>query len=225
MLVLYLAFYKSYLSEHGKQLALKEHVEELTKKVEKIKSEIEFFAQTRFDLATNERAAILDYHSKYIAWKNSILIQTPGVINEDNCSDPTEVFTNESHVKELHYKNSEGRLDLFLKLNEKFLDSRNKLNVVCYQLQHVYNKSFIEVQKVWKLYRIDKSGATTPAELKKIHEKMYGEYEGLLDKYYKNRLDKHKELLDAEVYVEQYLKDALFKDVEQRDPPSPSVND
>ena len=39
ILGLHLVFFKSYLHEKGKQLALKEDIEEITRKVEKIKTE------------------------------------------------------------------------------------------------------------------------------------------------------------------------------------------
>lgn len=72
VLLLYVAFFKSYFQEKGRNLATKEDVEEITKLVEKVKSRLQFSLQATLSLRAEEHQALIDYFSKYSAWLSAI---------------------------------------------------------------------------------------------------------------------------------------------------------
>lgn len=92
---LYLAFFKSYFQEKGKNLATLEDIEEITSKVEaiktdfireteKLKLEIQFTNQIKFSLKSEELKSLLDFYEKYYLWLNILLDFYFSSYNEDN---------------------------------------------------------------------------------------------------------------------------------------------
>ena len=63
--VLYLAFFKSYFQEKGKNLATQEDIEGITKKVESIRSELQYSLEAGLSWRTEEHNCLVDYYSKY----------------------------------------------------------------------------------------------------------------------------------------------------------------
>lgn len=210
LLGLYMAFFKSYFSEHGKQLALKDHIEELTRKVENVKSEIDFLTKTKFDLATNERSAIIDYHSNYYDWRNTVLNLYPSVINEDNF-DSKDQFINESRTKELLTKNSEERLSLF-QTSEQPNKSKTEMVIACMKLQHHAAKYFSLVAKEYLNLHYTKKAKPVEEHLE-ITKEHYQNIEELLDKFMSEKIQLFKELKAIENEVNAQLKYQLFKEV------------
>ncbi len=211
VLGLYMAFFKSYFSEHGKQLALKEHIEELTKKVETVKAEINFFTQTKFDLGTNERNAILDYHSKYFDWRNSVLALFPSVINKNNC-DSWEQFIDEVRIKELFTQNADERLNLFDN-STKLIEIKKNTKIACMEIQHDAERVFSKVSREYMIYNIKMKVAeqNTQLELQKEH---YDKIEVLNNEFRKRKLDSFAALVLLENSLNDYLREQLFKEVE-----------
>ena len=70
---LYLALVKSYFQEKGKNLATKEDIEETTKKIERVKSDVGILTQRKISLSAEKQNSLLDFNSKYAAWLNYIL--------------------------------------------------------------------------------------------------------------------------------------------------------
>jgi hypothetical protein len=211
ILGLYMAFFKSYFSEHGKQLALKEHVEDLTKKVETVKSEIDLLTKTKFDLATNERTAILDYHSKYFDWRNSTLALYPSVINESNF-DTKDLFFNEVRTKELFAQNSEERHNLFdnsKELNEIKKDTK----IACMNMQHHAEDYFDRTAYEYMMFHNLKK--TNPLEkhldLQKEH---YDKIKVILQEFRDKKIELFKKSVQLENKLNEYLRGQLFKELQ-----------
>jgi flagellar basal body-associated protein FliL len=70
--LLYMAFFKSYFQEKGKNLATKEDIEEITKKVESIKTGLQFSLEAKLSWRAEEHDALVDYYSKYGALLSGI---------------------------------------------------------------------------------------------------------------------------------------------------------
>jgi hypothetical protein len=66
-------YVKSYSKEKGKNLATKEDIEEITQKVETVKSEIGLLAQKQTNYYTERYSSLIDCHGKYNMWINVIL--------------------------------------------------------------------------------------------------------------------------------------------------------
>ena len=73
LLALYIAFFKSYLQEKGKNLATKEDIEEITRKVETIKGELQFSTQLKFSLKNEERNTIIHCYERFSFWLTVLL--------------------------------------------------------------------------------------------------------------------------------------------------------
>lgn len=210
ILGVYMAFIKSYFSEHGKQLALKEHVEELTKKIETVKSEIDFLTKTKFDLATNERSAILDFHSKYYDWRNSLLKLYPSVINETNF-DTYDQFFNDARTKELFTQNAEERLNLFENTAE-LIELKKGTLIACLEVQQLAQEYFGNVAYEYMLYQHHKK--TNPIENHlDIQKEHYEKVKVILKEYREKKLILFKKLIPLENNLNNYLRKQLFKEI------------
>lgn len=211
LLGLYMAFFKSYFSEHGKQLALKEHVEELTKKVETVKSEIDLLTKTKFDLATNERTAILDYHSKYYEWRNSMLTLYPSVINENNF-DSKDQFFNDVRTKELFAQNSEERLNLFDKSNE-LIEIKRDTKISCMEMQHLAENYFGRAAFEYMMFHNSKK-VNPPEKHLDLQKEHYDKLKVIYQEFREGRIELFKKLIPLENKLNQYLRTQLFKEIE-----------
>lgn len=72
LFVLYLAFFKSYFSEKGKNLATQEDVQRITSLVENVKVQLQFSLQAKLVLKREEHDALLQYYSKLYAWVEAV---------------------------------------------------------------------------------------------------------------------------------------------------------
>ena len=90
---LYLALFKSYFQEKGKNIATSEDIEELTLKVESVKQQfLEKNAnlKAKLDLLTNlqishkndERLALIDFHKSIKQWIGLLTESTPSLVND-----------------------------------------------------------------------------------------------------------------------------------------------
>jgi hypothetical protein len=91
----YLAFFKSYLTEKGKQAALKSDLDEITDTVESIKNEfikeqellktdLQRILNNEVSYRSEERDAILKFHGTISEWKYSMLALNYGTYGKSN---------------------------------------------------------------------------------------------------------------------------------------------
>ena len=91
---LYLIFFKSYFKEKGRQLAVKEDIEEITSKVEGIKNN--FISQNELlkanlqitnsniiNVNAKKQSYLLDYFANYSVWKTAVFNASPTQISEN----------------------------------------------------------------------------------------------------------------------------------------------
>jgi hypothetical protein len=69
-------YFKKYSQEKGKNLATKEDIEEITEKVETVKSEIGLFLQKKISYHTEKYSAMIECHGKFYVWINTLLNTT-----------------------------------------------------------------------------------------------------------------------------------------------------
>ncbi len=141
---LYLAFFKSYFQEKGKNLATLEDIEEITSKVEaiktdfireteKLKLEIQFTNQIKFSLKSEELKSLLDFYEKYYLWLNILLDFYFSAYNEDNRESlkDAENIINDSYFKFLL---SEAKVDLLIDCKPLFEHTKDmKLKTLEFQ--------------------------------------------------------------------------------------------
>lgn len=62
--LLYIAFFKSYFTEKGKNIATKEDIGYITKEIETVKNEVKYFNQIKFEISKEKKEAALDYYNQ-----------------------------------------------------------------------------------------------------------------------------------------------------------------
>ncbi len=79
---LYLIFFKDYFSQKGKNLATKEDIGEITKKVEEIKSEINENSLKKQDAFFEFRKSVIEYNNELVKWVE-FTIKDIAIVNND----------------------------------------------------------------------------------------------------------------------------------------------
>jgi len=121
---IYLAFFKSYFTEKGKNLATKEDTAELTRLVESVKmnftkdaehlkSDLKLLTDVKGLLATEERKAIVDLNEKYFAWVNMLIDAGFGNTDENDNIEIDKYLHRLSDVFN-DFLNSQTRFGLFI---------------------------------------------------------------------------------------------------------------
>lgn len=113
LLLSYLTFLKSYFQEKGKNLATKEDIEEITSKIESIRSGIQFSLETKLSWRAEEHNALVDYYSKYGAWLSGITGFSL-VKNSDENTDRLAEIRAELDSLERDFELANNRLELFI---------------------------------------------------------------------------------------------------------------
>ncbi len=135
---LYLALFKSYFHEKGKNIATSEDVEKLTLKVESVKQQfIEKNAnlKAKLDLLTNlqishkndQRTAIIDFHNKLGSWIGLLTESTPSLVdNYDNTEIQNKIYSYDFAYREV--LNAQSILELFID-DKKLIELVHNLKV------------------------------------------------------------------------------------------------
>jgi hypothetical protein len=169
ILGLYLALFKSYFQEKGKNLATFEDIEEITEKVESIKTDfireteklkldLQYTNQVRFSIKTEEMKSLFDYYEKYYLWLNILLEFYFGVFDEDN---PELLKNSENVINDANFKLilAEAKAELLID-NAALFTHSHKMKVQTLQFQHFINTSIQEFKKIQ--FEIKSMKATTP---------------------------------------------------------------
>lgn len=182
LLLLYLVFFKSYFQEKGKNLATKEDVEEITTKVELIKTDLQYSLQARLSLRAEEHNALVDYYSNYGAWLNGILNWSGVDITEENPERLAEIRA-ELDDFEKNFSIAESRMELFVE-NDEIMKQKTALKIDTLNLQIHSVKLTFELAQL--LVKVKQVTTQTPP-----HE----------------HLPKYKELLDSKVELYRNFKE------------------
>jgi len=143
----------SYFNEKGKNLATKEDIEDITKKVEKIKSEfikdieyiksdLSYINQSKFSIKASERDALIDTNNKYSEWLNYLLNISFSDINPNNYKKLNDYYQ-EIKTKKLNFDIAQDNLHLFLH-DEELMEYKMKCVTETMTLEHIINKTIIK---------------------------------------------------------------------------------
>jgi hypothetical protein len=146
LLLLYLAFLKSYFQEKGKNVATKEDVEEITSLVESVKSQLQFSLQAKLSFRAEEHQALIDYFSKYSVWLSAITNWSAVGINKDNTSRLAEIRT---QLDMLHqdFDLAAGKLELFVE-NEEIRSQHSPLVIETLKFQAQAQQATFEIEGI-----------------------------------------------------------------------------
>lgn len=117
IVLIYIAFLKSYFVEKGKNLATKEDVEDITSKIESIKSQLQFSLHAGLSWRQEEHDSLVEYYSKYVAWFLAITNCSFSEISEENESGLKDI-RNSLETLERDFYLASGRMQLFVENSE-----------------------------------------------------------------------------------------------------------
>ncbi len=135
----------SYFSEKGKNIATKEDIEEITKKVKTVESSINILTGNIIDYNSLKRTYILDYFGAYNNWQRTIsnndidYSQNAKEINKQRL----ERILEAKHL----YNIKEGEIELFISDKEFYL-ARTDLTIETLKFQQIFEKLSLEIEHI-----------------------------------------------------------------------------
>jgi len=158
LLGLYLAFFKSYFQEKGKNIATKEDIEEITEKVETIKHNLLFGTQSKLSLQNEERNALINCYEKFSYWLNTSTDLYFGGINEQNQS-KLEDIEDKLQAANFEFELAQGKMELFVN-NQELTTLIDEIKMNTLQLQHLGQECIGDVEYIF--FEIQKMRSETP---------------------------------------------------------------
>lgn len=215
---LYLAFFKSYFSEKGKQLAIKEDIEEITDKVENIKSDfqrendnikakVQHLLTLQQSHRTEERKAIIDFYRKYNEWLYSLIEINYGAYNRGNINNLIET----RHLIDKHYRITnvaQSMVKLLVKdgkiiklSNEliiKILEFKNWMDLKLLKLQQNLESHDSLSYRFLELIKDFEKNQEAANELVEKEKTIISQYESLKKDFYDNRNFEYSKILSTD---------------------------
>lgn len=192
LLLLYVAFLKSYFHEKGKNVATKEDVEEITSLVESVKSQLQFSLQAKLSFRAEEHQALVDYFSKYSAWLSAITSWSAVGINKDNASRLAEI---RSELDMLHqdFDLAAGKLELFVE-NEDIRSQHGPLLIETLKFQAHAQQATFDLERI-DLETKQMLLAAQPEEQAEQYGEILGKKGALYKKYKEEQLEMYSAIL------------------------------
>ena len=228
----YLAFLKSYFSEKGKQLAIKEDIEEITKKVESIKSDFqrendEIKSKVQHILSiheshrTEERNVLLDFYRKYNDWLYSLLEINYGNFNRGNIPDLIKTRADiDRHYRITNVAQSLTRLlvkdedivSLSNKLTHELLVFKNWIDIRLLKLQQNIESHNSLTNRFLKLIEDFEKNRELAEQSAKKEKELMAERDRLFEEYYDNRNGEYSKIIPLDDEFTKLVKEYLTKD-------------
>jgi len=143
LLCFYLAFFKSYIQEKGKNLATTEDIQKITVLVEQakkqfnedlelLKNHLSLYNQNFVDIKTLERNALIEINTRYSEWFNSLSTFALAYYSYDNYETlkSKDLYFGEKH---LAFNVAEDNLHLFVH-DQELMDKKNDLIQLTFKL-------------------------------------------------------------------------------------------
>ena len=192
LLLLYMAFLKSYFQEKGKNVATKEDVEEITSLVEAVKSQLQFSLQAKLSLRTEEHQTLVDYFSKYWAWLSAITNCSTLGITKNNMSGLAEI---RSQLDMLHrdFELATGKMELFVE-NEDIQSQHGPLVIETLKFQAHAQQVTYEIEALHLETKQMQLQTPLDQQLERYRE-LLGKEKELYKKFKEEQLQTYKALL------------------------------
>lgn len=193
ILGLYLAFFKSYFQEKGKNIATKEDIGEITSKVETIRHEMHFLTESKLSIRMEERNALVEYFTKYHYWLNTILEASPSDIDEKD-DDGFDKIQSILYKAKFDFDMAKAKLEIFVE-NQNILGLEKKTILGALSIQHLVQKVMIELKQIhFKIY-VTRQNSDPTVQLDEYKTNLAEKLE-ILRKFNEAKLEKYKEVLE-----------------------------
>lgn len=191
---LYLAFVKSYFQEKGKNVATKEDIEEITEKIEKVKSDVGILTHKKISLSTEKQNALLDFNGKYTAWLNYIL--DVSIISN---TDPAMLHVEKVKEKldQLFYDLaiSEAKIDVFFYSDHELINLKNEIKLKTIELSNHLNINLVRASTAREqILNVNLLPTEVPDNSYKINQlnKYYGEQDEIHEAFQEKKLTMYR---------------------------------
>lgn len=185
LLLLYVAFLKSYFQEKGKNVATKEDVEEITSLVESVKSQLQFSLQAKLSFRAEEHQSLVDYFSKHSVWLSAITNWSAVGINKENASRLAEI---RSELDMLHqdFGLAAAKLELFVE-NEDVRSQHAPLVIETLKFQAHAQQATFDIEGI-HLEAKQMQLTTPPGKQAERYRELLGKESALYKKYKEEQL-------------------------------------
>lgn len=189
---LYLAFFKSYFQEKGKNIATKEDIEEITSKVETIRHEMHFLTESKLSIRMEERNALVEYFTKYHYWLNTILEACPSDIDEKDYGGFDKIQSILYNAK-FDFDMARAKLEIFVE-NQHISALEQKTILGALAIQHLVQKVMTELKQIHFKISVTLQNPDPAAQLEEYKTNL-AEKQEILCKFNEAKLEKFKEVL------------------------------
>lgn len=222
---LYLALFKSYFQEKGKNIATSEDIEDLTLKVESIKQnfiEKNASLKAKLDLLTNlqishkndERNSLIEFHKTIKSWIRLLIESSPTLMNDyDN-----QEIQNKIHLYDLTYSkvlNAEALLELYVddeELNKLIYDLKKSV------LEHLVphpSKFLLDLKhNNFERVQLEKMPVDSTENIDKKtekHKELLDKRKGIFDEYRTNMIKGYEEVIAYDKKYSVYMREYIIK--------------
>lgn len=147
LLLGYVAFFKSYFVEKGKNLATKEDIEEITKTIETVKNDIHLSTQFKISIKNEERNALVEGYIKYSNWLNSVVDVYFSGISEANEEALDSIYMKLDDAK-FQYELAVAKIGLFVDQRE-LTELIGRLKISTLEFQHQVNDTSHKLKEIF----------------------------------------------------------------------------
>jgi len=218
VIVFYIAFFKSYIIEKGKNLATQEDIGRITSIVESIKKDLNnetellkarlaLNNQNKFSIKSAERDALFKVGETYSAWLYSLINFSFINYDQHNFSDLDKItasFDNKQYEFDLAMAN----LRIFMN-DVKLVELLQKTKKETLKLESIIELSISNYKFQYRIYNI-KVKDLSYQDILPIYNDFYNsEIQPLLDSFFKNTTNSFKEVHTSEVQLKMLLKERI----------------
>lgn len=189
----------NYFAEKGKNLATKEDIEEITKKIKTVESKINIRENGEIDYNTLKRKTILEYFGAYNNWERV-------VVDASSKTGGNEIILEKIRESKLNYNLKEGEIEIFID-DTAFYYLRKNVSIELLLLQHEFENHCLNIDY------IEKNESDAATKCIKIREEKQN-YDNILIKKFTVVNQLRNELIS---YLEIILKESFKQNTKFRE--------
>lgn len=209
LLGLYIAFFKSYLQEKGKNLATKEDIEDITEKIETVKSQVGLITHKKINIASEKHKTLLDFNGSYSSWLNYILHAS--ISGDKNGVDLHITYVGGKLDQLFHeYLIAEAKLEVFFHDDANLINLKNEIKLKTMELSRDLSVYLLKAGLQQRHLKI--TNDLTDNDYKRDQIKKYSDQLlAILNEYKAEQLDKFKVLAPLNHQLIQLISDRVNK--------------
>ncbi len=200
---IYLAFFKNYLEEKGKNLATREDIEEITKKIEGVKSDVQYAYSQKSQLLEQNKVALTNFFDQYINWTEFSIKNISVVINHSYKSERIREVVNELSLQCSKVERSFWTLCLFEASDEKFIE---QIKFIFLQAKNLHFITFD--------YLISLEELAIKTELQQVTQELITRKKTLTESFISDRDEKSQTLMKCTNLLMNFIRTKLLEKYE-----------